>query len=55
MSTTPPASSPHEAIAFFATRYGIDARVLQEMLSCALECGGDYADLWAACSSRSRP
>ena len=46
MSTTPPASSPHEAIAFFATRYGIDARVLQEMLSCALECGGDYADLF---------
>jgi TldD protein len=46
MSITPPASSPHQAIAFFATRYGIDARVLQEMLSCALECGGDYADLF---------
>ncbi len=46
MSTTPPPTSPQRAIVFFSQRYGIDEPLLQEMLGCALEYGGDYADLY---------
>src|SRR5581483_2380854 len=46
MSTTPPPTSPQYAIDFFRQRYGIDERTLHEMLGCALEYGGDYADLY---------
>ena len=46
MSATPTPTTRHPAVAFFATRFGIDERVLEELLGLALSQGGDYADLY---------
>jgi TldD protein len=35
-----------QAIAFFRRRFAVDARVADDLLQCALETGGDYADLF---------
>src|SRR5438105_4268367 len=38
--------APRHPAAFFAERFGIDERVMEELLACALSQGGDYADLY---------
>src|SRR5215212_6161749 len=46
MNAKPSAAAPESAVAFFAQRYNVDTALLTEALSCALEHGGDYADLF---------
>ena len=46
MNDSPGIRAPGDAVAFFADRFGIDTRVLEELLACALSQGGDYADLY---------
>ncbi|HZU07866.1 MAG TPA: metalloprotease TldD [Chloroflexota bacterium] len=46
MDTTPVVGAPPRAEAFFATQFGIDVPVLEDLLACALSRGGDYADLY---------
>jgi TldD protein len=40
------ASVARDAAVFFARRFGIDPRVMEDLLACALSEGGDFADLY---------